>query len=65
MKRGIDRMIREFKRDQMRITSEQKRIKKDLERMVKKNEPRVRNRIPWSRILTFIDFAKNIGIELP
>lgn len=65
MKRGIDRMIREFKRDQMRITSEQKRIKKDLERMVKKNEPRVRIRIPWSGILTFVDFAKNIGIELP
>jgi hypothetical protein len=41
MKKGIDRMIREFKRDQMRISSEQKKIKKDLENMVKKNEPRV------------------------
>lgn len=45
MKRGIDRMIREFKRDQMRIQSEQKKIKKDLEKMVKKGEPKVRKEL--------------------
>ena len=41
MKRGMDRMIREFKREEMRINSESKKIKKDLERMVKKGEPKV------------------------
>ena len=39
-KKGQDQMLREFRRETFRIEMDKKKIKKDLERMVKKGEPK-------------------------
>lgn len=52
-------MIREFKREEMRINSESKKIKKDLERMIKKGEPKVYIRAYLKEL------SKNHGPEFP
>jgi hypothetical protein len=40
-KKGLDGMIRDFRREIMRLELDSKRIKKDLEKKVKKGEPKV------------------------
>merc|ERR1712151_1286166 len=44
-KKGLDNMIRGFKREIMKIEMDAKQIKKDLEKAVKKGEPRTTQRI--------------------
>jgi len=41
-KKGLDGMIREFRRETFRLEMDAKKIKKDLERAVKKGEPKVK-----------------------
>merc|ERR1712232_1030449 len=50
-KKGINDMIRGFKRETMRIEMDAKRIKKDLEKAVKKGEPRTTQKIYASNYL--------------
>jgi len=44
-KKGLDNMIREFKRETFRLEMDSKKIKKDLEKAVKKGEPKTTQRI--------------------
>ena len=44
-KKGLDTMMREFRRETFRIEMDSKKIKKDLERSVKKGEPKSSQRI--------------------
>merc|ERR1712170_187635 len=44
-KKGLDNMIRGFKREIMKIEMDAKQIKKDLEKAVKKGEPRTTQKI--------------------
>jgi hypothetical protein len=44
-KKGLDGMIRDFRREIMRLELDSKRIKKDLEKKVKKGEPKQSQRI--------------------
>jgi len=44
-KKGLDGMIREFRRETFRLEMDAKKIKKDLERAVKKGEPKTTQRI--------------------
>ena len=45
MKRGIDKMIRDFKREITRLDMDSKKIKKDIENMIKKKEPKSSQKI--------------------
>lgn len=45
MNRSIDRMIREFNRDKFRLTSDLKRMERELENMVKKKESKASQRM--------------------
>ena len=51
MNRSIDRMIREFNRDKFKLKSESKKMQRELEKMVKKNEPKASQRIIASNML--------------
>ena len=44
-KKGLDTMMREFRREVFRLEMDSKKIKKDLERMVKKGEAKSSQRI--------------------
>ena len=51
MNRSIDRMIREFNRDKFKLKSESKKMQRELEKMVKKNEPKASQRIIASNMI--------------
>ena len=51
MNRSIDRMIREFNRDKFKLKSESKKMQRELEKMVKKGEPKASQRIIASNML--------------
>ena len=51
MTRSIDRMIREFNRDKFKLKSESNKIQRELEKMVKNNEPKASQRIIAQNLL--------------
>ena len=51
MNRSIDRMIRDFNRDKMRINMEITRAKRDLEKMIKNGDSRTSQKILAQNII--------------
>lgn len=58
MNRSIDRMIRDFNRDKMRVNMEISKSKRDLERMVKNGEPRNSQKILAQNLIKNENFVK-------
>ena len=62
MTRSIDRLLRDFNRDKFRLKNDINKIKKDLEKMVKNNEPKASQRIMAQNMIKNEAFLKKYDI---
>ena len=58
MNRSIDRMIRDFNRDKMRVNMDVMKMKRDLEKMIKNGEPKNSQKIIAQNLIKNENFMK-------
>ena len=58
MNRSIDRMIRDFNRDKMRINMDVMKMKRELEKMIKNGEPKNSQKIIAQNLIKNENFMK-------